>query len=321
MLSTYPEAVQPGKIEPLGSAGGFSGAEFWRLTSPTGLLCLRHWPREHPDAQQLEFIHTVLRHVDRVGFHLVPVPVPRRDGSTFGAFHGRLYELTNWLPGDAEFHQNPTPTRLSAAMKALAQFHNSANSCERYQLRESRSRGIESRLSQTRQLLSKELREIERYVNSGDWPSLEPIARKLIQLVQRHAPSTQFALEQVSQVVVPLQPCIRDIWHDHILFEGDRVTGLVDFGAMRMEAVSGDIARLLGSLIGDDADRWHEGIGSYNETRPLSDVERNLIVAFNQSNKLLSGINWLRWIYVERRVFEDRERIEKRLEKVISRLS
>ncbi len=51
---------------------------------------------------------------------------------------------------------------------------------------------------------------------------------------------------------VPIQPCIGDIWHDHILFLGDGVSGLVDFGGMRADTVAGDIARLLGSLVADD---------------------------------------------------------------------
>jgi len=190
-----------------------------------------------------------------------------------------------------------------------------------YQFPDARSPGIESRLVQTQKLLTTELHQIERSIYPSDWPSLETIARQLVKLVSASGSSTQRTLEQACQVVVPLQPCIRDIWHDHVLFEGDRVAGFVDFGAMRVESVSGDIARLLGSLVGDDTDRWHRGISSYIETRPLSDAERNLVVAFDRSNTLLSGINWVRWIYVEQRVFEQRRTIEQRLEQFIARLS
>lgn len=55
-------------------------------------------------------------------------------------------------------------------------------------------------------------------------------------------------LKPLADVSFRLQPCIRDIWHDHVLFDGDRVTGLIDFGAMQIDTPATDIARLVGSL-------------------------------------------------------------------------
>ena len=36
-----------------------------------------------------------------------------------------------------------------------------------------------------------------------------------------------------------LQPCLRDARPEHFLFEGDRLTGLVDFGAMGVDSRGG----------------------------------------------------------------------------------
>src|SRR4029079_7065820 len=72
VLSRYPANCRPTDVDTRGNAGGFSGAQFWRLTAPRGLLCRRRCPREHPSPDKLLFIHAVLRHVDRAGFHLVP---------------------------------------------------------------------------------------------------------------------------------------------------------------------------------------------------------------------------------------------------------
>ena len=63
----YPTDCQPSHIEPLGSAGGMSGAQFWRITAPRGTLCLRRWPIEHPSPERLQFIHAVLRHAAASG--------------------------------------------------------------------------------------------------------------------------------------------------------------------------------------------------------------------------------------------------------------
>ena len=66
-------------------------------------------------------------------------------------------------------------------------------------------------------------------------------------------------------MVLDLQPCIRDVWHDHILFLGDSVSGIVDYGAMAVDTVAGDIARLLGSLVGNHVADWEEGIDAYHQ--------------------------------------------------------
>ena len=76
------------------------------------------------------------------------------------------------------------------------------------------------------------------------------------------------------RIVAPQQWVIADIWHDHVLFQDDEVSGLVDFGAVRTDAVSLDLARLLGSLIEDEPRRWSEALDAYQQDRPLSPGER-----------------------------------------------
>ena len=65
-------ALPTRRLDPLGSAGGFSGARFWRVESAAGQLCLRCWPREHPTRDRLEQIHRVLRHAHSSGLLFVP---------------------------------------------------------------------------------------------------------------------------------------------------------------------------------------------------------------------------------------------------------
>jgi len=116
-----------------------------------------------------------------------------------------------------------------------------------------------------------------------------------------------------------VQPCIRDIWHDHVLFTGDEVTAIIDFGAMDIDTPATDVARLLGSLVGDDEAGWRIGVSAYSTIRPLSTVEEHTAKALDTSSPILAGCNWLRWIRVEGRQFEDRERIIERFRRIVAR--
>ena len=127
-------------------------------------------------------------------------------------------------------------------------------------------------------------------------------------------------LAQASQVSLALQPCIRDIWHDHVLYVGESVSGIVDFGAMAVDTVIGDLARLLGSLVADDRQRWRTGIEVYQRWMPLEAPELELLAAFDRANGILGGLNWIRWLFLEDRRFENRTGVAQRISEIRSRL-
>lgn len=127
-------------------------------------------------------------------------------------------------------------------------------------------------------------------------------------------------MHSAASLSTELFPVIRDLWHDHVLFTGDEVTGIIDFGALRVDTPACDLARLLGSLVENDRDRWRLGLAAYEEIRPLSPQEHLLIPLLDESQALLSGLYWLEWLCLERRAFPDLATIESRLEKILQRL-
>ena len=83
------------------------------------------------------------------------------------------------------------------------------------------------------------------------------------------------------------------------------MTGLVDFGAMAIETVAADLARLLGEWIGPDRLDRAEALAAYASIRPLDAVELALIDVFEDSAALLGAGHWIRWHFLEARTFDD----------------
>ena len=319
VLARYPQLGPPCRLEPLSGAGGFSGAQLWRIETNGGSYCLRRWPREHPTPGRLQLIHAVLRHAGASGIDFIPVPLfTALSSNTFISHSGHLWELAPWLPGKADYQANPSRARLSAAFQALAVFHVSASSFP------VRSHGPAPTLIERGERLAKlQHNKYEQIATAVCRAAPSPVVdcgKSLLQLFPLLAPQAAGRLTAAAQVSVPLMPAIRDIWHDHVLFTGDVVTGIIDFGAMRMDTPLTDIARLLGSLAGDDRDAREFALDSYHTLRPLSDQDRWLIDVLDTSGTLLAGFSWLEWLYLDRRDFADLDVVHQRLDGILVRL-
>lgn len=332
VLNCYPVGTGPSKIEPLGAAGGLSGARFWRISGSQGLCVLRRWPSEHPAAEQLQRIHDVLRHASRNGVAFLPLPVVAHDGRSFVSHAGHLWELAPWLPGAADYDVSPSPAKLRNAMAALAKFHVATEDCDLSVGRQADSvantlsartgpcPGIVRRLERLRDLDAGGIEVLARAIAAADWPELARSAQPFVELLPSAVPLAIGLLAPLAEVTLALQPCLRDVWHDHVLFVGNEVTGLIDFGALAIDAPIVDVARLLGSLAGDDADAWQRGLEAYRAIRPLTAVEVRAVAALDASGTVLAGCNWIRWIFTEHRQFENRRQVERRLELLLDRL-
>src|SRR5262245_15833797 len=274
ILSHYAAAGPFVRIEPLGNAGGMSGAQFWRLTTPRGTLVLRRWPSEYPTSERLRFIHAVRNYATRNGVSFLPVPIATRDGDTFIEHGGYLWELAAWLAGTADYERSPSDEKLRSAMAALAQFHLAtadfgAGQPHPAARRTARAPAIIKRLDRLRALAGGGVAELSRAIDDATWPEFAALSRQFITALPQAIPPAIAKLEPIAEVPLPLQPCLRDIWHDHVLFTNDEVTGLIDFGAIEIDTPSTDIARLLGSLAGEASLLFRE--------RPIEALDRKNI--------------------------------------------
>ena len=297
--------ISQARVASLGVQGGLSGAVIWRVSMADRQLCLRRWPQAHPTMDGLLAIHGLLRHVGQQGNCLVPVPLPTREGETFFVNEDHLWELTPWMPGKADFCSEPSSAKLTGAMHALANFHLQASSYSRAasEVRMAHSPGLQQRLEMLRALEQGELDRLWKAARVAEASDLREMACELLEGIVRSLDGVAARLEQLVGVALPLQWCLRDVRHDHVLFTGDQVTGLIDFGGAAIDAVSGDVARLLGSMVNDSQASRQAGIDAYTQVRRLSDQEYQAIAGFDEGGALCSAANWVRWLFVESRPF------------------
>jgi Ser/Thr protein kinase RdoA (MazF antagonist) len=316
LLARYPTNLQPlSELESLGGAGGYSGAQFWRFRAPAGQLVLRSWPPGWPARSQLERIHHWLALTAGTGF----TPVPFRDHrqQTIQEFQGRLWELTPWLPGAADSARPPVFEHIEAAFSGMAALHMRL-ACESTV---GVSPGLTQRRDTVAHLIAGGFDTIESAVShQATSPAEAAAARRWLLPARSAAPAVREMLDRAARLVLDLQPCLRDARSDHFLFDGDRLSGIVDFGAMDVDCVSGDIARLIGEWAGGPPATRALAQKAYERVRPLAPTEISLIGVFESSADLLIGERWLRWHYLESRVFEDPQAVAKGLARGLKRL-
>ena len=328
VLSQYAPCVLPLRVEPLGNRGGFSGAAIWRVVTVAGDFALRRWPRCALPRDRILGLHRLLEHLRRDGLKFVAVPLRANDGITLSRIAGHDWQLEPWLPGLADFHARPTSERLQAAMAALAQWHLAAQrfvpeaDAARWFASQasSPSPAVAERLAILMAADSGQMDHMEKRILQSKDSVIQNLSERILALFRRGHASVIAQLQMVRDTAVRLQPCLRDVWHDHVLFSGNEVTGLIDPAACQAESVASDLSRLIGSLVKDDRAAWDFALAEYQRHRPLTANELALVAVLDRSSVLLSGWTWLEWLYFERRQFADAGAVEKRLKQIVERM-
>jgi homoserine kinase type II len=320
LLSRYPIDCQPLPAsipEALGSAGGLSGASLWRYESLRGPLGLRAGPEQGRSLADIRRIHAWLAQAAALSF--VPVPIAASRGETASEWCGRIWELAPWMPGQADRSiATPPPTRVTAVFRALANFHVSLAAVSAA----GQSAGLAARASELEYLWAGGgLEAIGKRLSAASLDPVWGIANSWWMMAVEVVPRLLAPVRRAAAQTLTLQPCLRDARPDHFLFVDDRITGLVDFGAMDLDTVTADLGRLRSDWDGLDHNLRALGLAAYTAVRPLDAEESRLIDVFEQSAAVLGGARWIRWHYSERRVFSDPSAVERGLARAVDRLA
>src|SRR5262249_21238363 len=152
-------------------------------------------------------------------------PLRALDGRTLLVNDGRIWELSPWMPGTADLSRPPPLARLRSGFAALAAFHQSLA----HHRAAGTSPGLVRRAQEINSLIRGGFTSLDRAVSHRETDSRAPVARRWLTLAQNFAPAIALPLTATISSTMALQPCLRDVRPQHLLFDGDRLTGLVDF--------------------------------------------------------------------------------------------
>jgi thiamine kinase-like enzyme len=300
----------------LGNAGGFSGAQIWRGEIAGGdRYCLRAWPSGKMTEERLPIIHQAMAALGSLTF--VPDLVRTTKGVTWVSSGENLWEITDWMPGKSDFHANQNNARLFAAMRALAMMHEKLKP----------TREVVAPAPAVKRIL-RALRNWRELLQSGWKPNFKlpqpgPItgfARRAWKAISSNTYSIEFTLMDWETRPLPVQLCLCDVWHDHILFEGDAVTGVIDYGAVKPDCVAVDLARLLGSMIPDQPERMHDALSVYSAIHPVPSEVLKLTAVLDHAGSTIGLTNWLRWLYLDTRNYSESASVAKRMQALLKRV-
>lgn len=299
ILSRWLPVSTRATVEVSAGAAGFSGAQLWRVNCGDRKYALRKWPPTAPTAERMAAIDGLQLHLSDRGIP-APRPVMTGQGAASICEGNTWWSLNGWLPGVADFWSDPRPERLRAALAMLARLHLVAARFPQGDPEMTRtprpSPAMAQRFDRMTRFILTDLMELRSNVDHHADLHEKLLAVQALDLAERLSPPLRKALEKWLWAPLPLQWCLRDIWHDHVLFTGDVVTGILDFGATSVDSPAADVARLLGSMVEDDRDGWRIGLDAYEAIRPLSWAEQDAEWLFDATGVVLSAINWVIWL-------------------------
>lgn len=292
------EAVQP----------GFSRASVWKVTHQDRSYALKLWPANQPAYFELRAIHRLMLQARQAGLSCIPEIQRTIRGDSVFAHQGVHWDASTWLPGHPQ--AQPTEEQLKQAMNLLSKLH------AVWRISNERRFDICPAVTlQHRRLLGWTVDELEQLRQKA--PTTGPY-REAVMLFDQYRSQTLQRLEPWLTIRVSLHPCLGDVWAEHVLFEGNQITGLIDFGGMRYDHPAQDLARLLGSYTQGDAIRRQFALAQY---APVNPELESLTILLDDCGTIVGLGNWLRWLLLEKRVFADHTRTLDRLQILLNRLT
>lgn len=296
-------------------SAGFSGASAWDVRHGSRGFVLKNFVAS-ASRGHAEWVHSLMRHVRAAGHRQVPEVFSGVDGSTVQADPGgTLWELLERMPGSPT--DRPTLAQAAAAGELLARLHRAAATVPGEMGKHGIPASLQRRITGGRDLLARPwtMRDPD-----AAPPGIRPRFTRAAEILATAA-GRQALAAMASATAAPcvLQPVLRDVWSDHLLFDASRLVGVIDWHAAGIDTPATDIARLLGSWP-DDLRITGAVLEGYAAISPLAPEWLALIPFLRASGIVLGLDNWFRWTMEEGRRFADMSMVEHRIDALLATL-
>ncbi len=270
---------------------GFSSASVIKVVaSDQSEYCVKQTATAATTNETLSLAYRVLSQAYQSGCDFIPVPRLAVSGQPWYERGGLRWEVCNWLPGAADFNLRPSRERLHAAVEAVAQFHAAAQ-CG------AATWGVSPAIARRLALLRQLPERYRALISANFTTTIEeklPAARVLRRIPDLH-PECQRQGEFFASRPWQLQPVHGDLWHDHLLFTGNRLAGMIDFSALKIDVPQLDWGRMVSSLRIEECIPRNEFFLSLEDCRQqrISPHEIQAIRWFGRVTLVLGTLYWI----------------------------
>jgi Ser/Thr protein kinase RdoA (MazF antagonist) len=263
----------------------------FRAITPTGIFALRRKKgsaaeimAKHPDIKSnIEGQHRLMLFLHDHGFPVAP-PLFTKNKDTQVSLLGipcSLYPFINGQPLDPE-----NPRQMKASAEALARFH---------ELTAEYSEVPPISQAPFPDLFDQKLKDFRKYAETFDnSPSVLGIAESML-IFNSSLEEIEAEIRKLPYSFLPKCVIHGDYKPGNILFQGDDVAAVIDFGRSRREARLFDVAKTISGLVGtwDDAkflDMTRVFFVTYDTVYPLNQSERAALFSLIQARVAMKNL-------------------------------
>jgi aminoglycoside phosphotransferase (APT) family kinase protein len=241
------------------------------------LFALKRWPATHTP-ERMRLVH---ERMQSVPYEFVPRLMPSHAGLHVIVHAAHCWDVTAWVDGTPDLLDAPSTARLRSAAQAISMLHDHWPG-DRSTLRPCST--VARRLT----LLGEWDRTRFRFDGSAD--EVREVESTLA-VVHRLFARTVAELRRAEPLRGRMVPIHGDFWPENVLFNGDNVSGVLDYGNVGFDHPEVDLGRLFADVPGWDRTFIATAVEAYNSNAPY-DLSVPLVELLATSGRACSLANW-----------------------------
>jgi len=274
---------------------GLSKAIVYRIDTLVARYAMKRWPVTM-ERERLQEIHRFQNYLAESEKPFTPGLVKWSNGNTLLEADGVCWEISDWKPGSPiEDLGDADDNQIRQCAEALASIHSRS---ETYGTQVIIPVGLKQRFDGMVAAIHPQTDKRRRFLDSISAHNKYLAANVLNDLYVRSTCIMPSVLDSVKRMAERSTKCfwiLRDVWREHLLFRENRLAGILDFGAARIDWPGLDFVRAFGTLMFESDPRWPLALAHYLNQRPDESMVLSDLLAIHRASVALSALQWLDW--------------------------